>query len=66
MRTRLVACLAGGALGAVLAPPISQSLTFSPKIVLIGCTLLGLAAGYVISIFIDVFAVSSEDQNAES
>lgn len=65
MRTRLLACLAGGFLGVVVASPISQSLNVSLTLVLIACALLGLALGYVVSIFFDVFTASSEEQSVE-
>ena len=66
MQTRLLACLAGGFLGVVVASPISQSFNVSLTLALIGCALLGLALGYVVSIFFDVFTASSEEQSAES
>ena len=66
MQTRLLACLAGGFLGVVVASPISQSLNVSLTLALIGCALLGLSLGYVVSIFFDVFTASSEEQNVEA
>ena len=66
MRTRLLACFAGGFLGVVVASPISQSFNVSLTWALIGCSLLGLALGYVVSIFFDVFTVSSEEESVES
>jgi len=66
LQTRLLACLAGGFLGVVVASPISQSFNVSLTLALIGCALLGLALGYVVSIFFDVFTASSEEQSVES
>ena len=66
VRTRLLACFAGGLLGVVVASPISQSLNVSLTLALIGCSLLGLALGYVVSIFFDVFTASSEEEAVES
>jgi hypothetical protein len=62
LRTRLLACVAGGSLGAVVASPISQSLNVSLTLALIGCSLLGVGLGYVVSIFFDVFTASSEEE----
>lgn len=67
MRTRLLACLAGGLLGVAVALPVEQSLALSPTIALIGCPLLGAALGYVVSMFFDVFTASEEkDEYAQS
>ena len=66
LRTRLLACFAGGFLGVVVASPISQSLNVRLTLALIGCSLLGLTLGYVVSIFFDVFTAESEEQSVES
>jgi len=66
LQTRLLACLAGGFLGAVAASPISHSFDVSPILALITCALLGVALGYVVSIFFDVFTANSEEQSVES
>ena len=66
MQIRLLACLAGGLLGVVVASPISQNFNVSLTLALIGCSLLGLALGYVVSIFFDVFTANSEEPVVES
>ena len=66
MRTRLIACLAGGLLGAVVASPVGGSLDLSPMVVWIGCPLAGVALGYVASIFVDVFAAGEGDKTTSS
>ena len=66
MQTRLLACLAGGFLGIVVTSPINASLALSPTIALIGCSLIGVAVGYVTSLLFDVFTASPVDKNAES
>jgi hypothetical protein len=67
VRTRLLACLAGGLLGVAVAFPVEQSLALSPIVALIGCPLLGAALGYVVSMFFDVFTASEEeDEYAQS
>ena len=62
MQTRLLACLVGGVLGAAVTSPINGSLGLSPTIALIGCSSIGMAIGYVVSILLDVFAVSPADK----
>ena len=61
MQTRLLACLAGGLLGLVLAFPVGSSLGLSPAIALLGCSSIGVALGYIASLLIDVFTASPED-----
>lgn len=63
MQTRLLACLAGGLLGAAVAYPINGSLNMNPTVVLIVCSGIGLALGCVGSILVDVFAMNSADQD---
>ena len=65
MRTRLIACLAGGLLGVVVSLRIGDSLNMSPIVALIGCSLLGLGLGYAVSMFFDVFAARA-DESTES
>jgi xanthosine utilization system XapX-like protein len=60
MQTRLLACGAGGLLGAALASTINDSLGMPPALALAGCALAGIAVGYFISIMFDVFTASSE------
>lgn len=64
MQIRLLACLAGGLVGAVVASTISDMLGLSPTIALIGCAAIGVALGYVVSQLIDVFAPSQGGKNA--
>jgi len=61
MRTRLIACLAGGLLGAVVSLRVGDSLNMSPLVVLIGCSLLGMGLGYAVSMFFDVFAAGADE-----
>jgi hypothetical protein len=65
MRTRLLACLAGGCLGAVTSS-IGANFGLSPAVALIGCSFLGVGLGYVASIFLDIFVTTPEDNSAES
>jgi hypothetical protein len=60
VQTRLLACIAGGLVGAVLTSPINNLLALPPAVALIACSFAGLAVGYVVSILIDVF---SSDHN---
>jgi hypothetical protein len=62
MQTRLFASLAGGFLGVAVASTVKTSLDLSPAIALIGCSVAGIALGYVVSMLFDVFAMSG-DQN---
>jgi hypothetical protein len=55
----LLACIVGGFLGVVVTSPINASLGLSPTIALIGCSLIGVAVGYVTSLLYDVFTASS-------
>jgi hypothetical protein len=61
MQTRLLATLAGGLLGVVLASPINASLGLTPILAVIGCSLSGMAIGYAVSILFDVFAAPSKE-----
>ncbi len=63
MQTRLFASLAGGLLGAAVASTVNASLELSPTLALIGCSVAGIALGYVVSMLFDVFAMPSGDQN---
>lgn len=62
MQTRLIACLAGGLLGIAVTSPIKSTLDLSPAIAWIGCASIGVAIGYVASILVDVFAMSSGEK----
>jgi uncharacterized membrane protein YuzA (DUF378 family) len=66
VQTRLLACLAGGFLGVVVASPISDSFGLTRAVAFIACPLIGLAIGYAASIFFDVFTAGTEDEGAES
>jgi hypothetical protein len=55
VQTRLLSCLVGGFLGVAVASPVGGSLGLSPAFAMIGCLLLGISLGYVVSILIDVF-----------
>ena len=63
MQTRLLACLAGGFLGAAVTSPINDSLALSPTIALFGCSSIGMAVGCVVSILFDVFKVRVGDKD---
>jgi len=65
LQTRLFACLAGGFLGVVFASPINGSLGLSPVLALVGCSLGGVALGYVISTLFDVFAPSPSPEDKQ-
>ena len=58
MQTRLLACLAGGFLGAAVASTINASLGFNQTVAVIGCASAGVAIGYVASLLFDVFAAT--------
>ncbi|MBZ5609577.1 MAG: hypothetical protein LAP38_15045 [Acidobacteriia bacterium] len=66
MQIRLLACLAGGLLGVVVASPINASLGLNPSIALIGFASVGLGVGYAASILFDVFTSKPEDESVES
>jgi xanthosine utilization system XapX-like protein len=66
MQTRLLACLAGGLLGIVVALLINQSLGLNPIVAAVGCALLGMGLGYVVSIFFDIFTAGAGDESAQS
>jgi len=68
MKTRLIASLAGGLLGLMLAARINTGLGLgvSPTLALIGCSLAGLAIGYVASMLFDVFTANSSEDRADS
>ena len=65
MQTRLFACLAGGLIGVVVAAPVSSRFEVGLTLSAIGCIAVGVAVGYVVSIFFDIFATSSSDKKAE-
>lgn len=62
MRTRLLACLAGGLLGAGVAS-VSSGFGLSPTVALIVLSAAGIAVGYVVSILIDVFGANRASDN---
>lgn len=62
MQTRLFACLAGGFIGVVVTSPINAGLGLSPMIAVVGCSSVGVAVGYVVSILFDVFTASPGDK----
>ena len=66
MQTRLLACLAGGFLGIVVALLIYESLGLNPIVAGAGCAMLGVGLGYVVSIFFDIFAAGSSDESTQS
>jgi hypothetical protein len=65
VQTRLLACLAGGCLGAATSL-IGDGFGLSPAVALIGCSFLGIGLGYVVSICFDIFTAAPEDTSAES
>ena len=58
MQTHLLACLAGGFLGVVVAFQINGPVDLSPTITFIRCSSIGIAVGYVAGILFDLFAAS--------
>jgi hypothetical protein len=64
MQTRLFACLAGGLLGVVLTSPINATLGLRPAIAFVGCSIAGIAVGYVASILVDVFTMDSKGKRS--
>jgi hypothetical protein len=66
MQTRLLASLAGGLLGVVVASPLGASLGLSGGPALAGCAVLGVGVGYVGSILFDVFTSSPGDPTEPS
>ncbi len=64
MRTRLIACLVGGLLGALVATPVNSTLGLNPMLALVACSLAGVAVGYVASIFFHIFTANADDQPA--
>lgn len=63
VQTRLLACLAGGLFGFVVASPITDGMSLNPTIALIGCPLIGVAIGYAASLLFDVFTASPDQQS---
>jgi hypothetical protein len=61
MQTRLLSCLAGGCFGGVVSSLVNEALHVSPSAAVIGCSLAGVALGYVVSILIDVFTEPPQD-----
>ena len=61
MRTRLLACLAGGFLGVAVAYLYGGDLGLSATFALIAGSSLGIAGGYVVSILFDVFAARPDE-----
>ena len=55
MRRRLMGCVAGGVLGFGLASAVNPNLGLSPVLALAACSIVGIAFGYVLTIFADVF-----------
>jgi hypothetical protein len=55
VQTRLLSCIVGGLVGAVLASPANNLLALHPAVALIACSFAGVAVGYMVSILIDVF-----------
>jgi hypothetical protein len=66
VQTRLLSCIAGGLLGVVLTSPINAVLGLAPTLAWVGCAAAGVAVGYMVSMLIDAFAVSSGDNHAET
>jgi hypothetical protein len=66
VQTRLLACLAGGLLGAILTSTVSAGLGVSPLLGFIGCTVAGIALGCLVSILLDVFSGANEDANPDA
>jgi hypothetical protein len=64
VQTRLLSCIAGGFLGVALTSPINSILGLPPALAWVACTCAGVAVGYVVSMLIDVFAVSSADNQS--
>jgi hypothetical protein len=65
VRTRALACLLGGLLGLAVTSPINDGLGLNPTVALIGFSAIGVAIGYVASIFFHIFTASSGDENTQ-
>lgn len=68
MKIRLIASLAGGLLGFAVAGQINTSLGLgvTPTVAMIGCSLTGMAIGYVGSLLFDVFARNPGEDRPDS
>jgi hypothetical protein len=62
MQTRLLACLAGGFGGIALTSVVNDSLGLEPTMAYVGCSLAGIALGYVVSTLFHVFAADSQTE----
>ena len=62
MQTRLLSCLSGGFLGLALTSTINETLGLPPTLAFVGCTLAGVAIGYVVSVLIHVFTGNGTSQ----
>jgi predicted Kef-type K+ transport protein len=62
MQTRLLASVAGGLLGVVLASPVSARLDLAPLIGFIACPIAGVVLGWVVSQLFDVFTKPSANR----
>lgn len=65
MRIRALACLLGGLLGLAVTSPINDGLGLNPTVALIGFSFIGVAIGYVGSIFFHIFTASSGEENTQ-
>ena len=62
MRKRLLTCLIFGATGLAAALPIGDHFGLSTIESLIGCSMVGVFLGYVVSIFLDLFLSNNTNQ----
>ena len=66
MRKRLLVSLVCGAVGLAAALPLGDQLGLSAPVALVGFGFGGLAIGYALSMFLDVFLTSTSSDAAGS
>jgi hypothetical protein len=66
MRKRLLVAGVFGAAGLAVALPLGDRFGFGPVQALLGCGAAGVALGYVISIFLDIFLTGSHTGEIEN
>ncbi|HLK19545.1 MAG TPA: hypothetical protein VKT81_11325 [Bryobacteraceae bacterium] len=62
MRKRLLVSAAFGAVGLAAAIPVGDQLGLSAPVALVGFGAAGLFVGYALSMFLDIFLTTSNDQ----
>lgn len=64
MRKRLLVSVAFGAVGLAAALPVGDQVGLPAPVSLVGFGLGGLAIGYALSLFLDIFLTSSPDSES--